>query len=101
MVRHHVHAHVHGFDHAPEFDRGFNRQLRVATILEDVKAACARGANSNSAGVSPGRASPVQISKTVQARRAGLLPRTAKFLCLTSCAEKRIVRSPWLVSCSS
>jgi hypothetical protein len=110
VVRDHVHAHIHGLDHAPEFDCSFDRQLHTAAILEDVKAACACDPNSNSAGVSasPGCTSPcsgsagaVQISKTVQARGAGLPPRTAKFLGLTSGAEKRIVRSPWFVSCLS
>ena len=37
MVRNHVHADVHGHDHAPEFDGcGFGK-FGVATILKDVE----------------------------------------------------------------
>ena len=72
MVCHHVHAHVHGVDHASELGCGANRQLRVATILEDVQAAGARGSCSNSSSVSArssrsssGSACAVEISYTV------------------------------------
>jgi hypothetical protein len=37
LVRHHVHANVHGADHAPEFGLGFYRQLGVAAILKGAK----------------------------------------------------------------
>jgi hypothetical protein len=69
VVRHHVHAHVHGVDHASELGCGVNRQLRVATVLEDVKAAGARSSHSTSPGVSSspggacsGHACAVEIS---------------------------------------
>ena len=72
LVRHHVYAHVHGVDHAPEYDCGVNWNFRVATVLEDVKAAGTRGPGSYSTGVSsgPGRscsgsACAFEISQTV------------------------------------
>ena len=84
VVRHHVYADVHGVDYASKHDRGVSRQLRVATILEDVKAAGARGSGSNATGVSagPGRscsgsafAYAFEISWTVQNPAADPLPR--------------------------
>jgi hypothetical protein len=94
LVRHHVHAHVDGVNHASELDCGVGGQLRIATILEDVKAGDSRGSNSNGSGVSsgPGNSSTgsaraVEISKTVQNSAADFWPRNAKFVQLTSCGS--------------
>jgi hypothetical protein len=82
VVRHHVHAYVHGVDHASELGCGASRQLRVATVLKDVKAAAARGSHSNSPGVSacPGRSSSssacaIEISYNAQNPASDSLPR--------------------------
>jgi hypothetical protein len=37
-VRHHVHADVHGTDHASKFDFGCRRQFGAATVLKVVEA---------------------------------------------------------------
>jgi hypothetical protein len=71
MVRHHVHAHIHGADYAPEFDCVSHRKFRVATILKDVQGACNTGsctwytsfnADAGSGGASSGSPSPFEIN---------------------------------------
>jgi hypothetical protein len=81
VVRHHVHAHVHGVDHASKLDSRINRQFRVATVLEDFKVG-ARGPCSISTGVSArpgpghsrsGSARAVEISQSVRNLAADFL----------------------------
>jgi hypothetical protein len=94
VVRDHVHAHIHGVDHAPEFDGGVNRQFRVATVLEDVKAtgACGSGLNTTGVSASPGRscsssACAIEISQVGQNLAADREPRNTKFFHLTPCGS--------------
>ena len=94
MVRHHVHAHLHGSDHAPELDGGARRQFRVAAVLENIKdASCGSRSGSARVNASPGRScsgstSAVEITWTVQNPATGPLPRNIKFLNLF-CLENR------------
>jgi hypothetical protein len=83
VVRHHVHAYIHGVDHASKHDNRINGQFRVATVLEDFEVS-ARGPCSNSSGVSAcpgsghsrsGSACAVEISHSVQNPAADAWPR--------------------------
>jgi hypothetical protein len=56
-VRHHVHAHVHGVDHASEFDHGATWQLGIAAVLEDIKVG-AGGSSTSNAGIGAGSGCP-------------------------------------------
>jgi hypothetical protein len=107
LVRHHVHADFHGADHASELDRGVNRQLRVATVLEDAQTAGACGSCFKSTRVStgvksgPGRSSAgstcaAEISWTVNYPAADSLPRITKFFHLTSSGSEGTCRHPIL-----
>jgi hypothetical protein len=94
MVRHHVHAHLHGFDHAPELDGGASRQFRVAAVLENIKdASCGSRSDSARVNASPGRscsgsASAVEITWPVQNPATRSSPRNTMFLNLF-CLENR------------
>ena len=82
LVRHHVHAHFHGADHASKLDCRVNWQFRVATVLEDFKVG-ARGSCTDSSGVSAspgschsrtGSACAIEISHIVRNPAADPLP---------------------------
>ncbi len=49
LVRHHVHADVHGFDHAPEHGCGFGWQFHLAAVLEDFEVGPGGARSSSSA----------------------------------------------------
>ena len=92
VVRHHVHADVHGVDDASEFGCGVGWQLRAATVLEDFEAAGTRGSSSSSTGVSAGitcsrGACAFEIDCTLKNPAARPLPLGSKFFHLTSCGS--------------